>query len=566
MVNRLFGQPEGPDRAMSREPPKSQQLSSPPLTAEELDTLRTAYLQRLQQQYVSLHLYGLDARRRALQESGEVLDLRALYTPLNTTRLVSTEQAPGPTRDALPLPARTAPVRPLSLLEAVGNERKTVIRGPHGSGKSTFLRFVALCLAAECMDDHEEMARLQPAWKHGTVFPLLIDLRQVALSPHHDGTADGLCGYLADDLDIYPDQLEDQLIRPGGMVFLLDGIEAAPAAVASFARRYDATDNLFFLTCQEHVDLADARFSTLHSFTPVALGPWTTDDTDKFAQKWYAELERKGWIDAESARDLPGQLRSALRRNEVAVLARRPSLMTLIALLQTMRGSFPADRVTFYHELIDRAITYWSEGGFAGERDLRQAFDKDDLRAAVAQVAYQAHTRLEKATCGRHWSACVAKDGGMQSTTWWNVFSLAHSFWRRRLRAYSPFPISPCRHTLPLVTWLQSQSSLNWSSAWPKRNSTNGATSFALPSLDWPSWTTGWPRHWRRSMPCVRVPCPMQIKYHIANGVFPGSREKRYWRQAKSVCCQGHLPLKGQGGSAQARSLRLLRLPVSRTH
>jgi formylglycine-generating enzyme required for sulfatase activity len=144
---------------------------------------------------------------------------------------------------------------------------------------------------------------------------------------------------------------------------------------------------------------------------------------DQFVGRWYTELECKQWIDAETARDLPGQLRSALRRDEIAHLARRPALMTLIAMLHTMHGQLPINRVACYDQLIDLYLTQWTEGrapvrAFVGgdsardrsadaplpdetpgaTRDLRQAFDLDALQATLAHLTYDRYARMDSAS------------------------------------------------------------------------------------------------------------------------------------------------------------------------
>ena len=176
---------------------------------------------------------------------------------------------------------------------------------------------------------------------------------------------------------------------------MLDGIEMALDAVAGFYRRFEQTPNRFLLTTQSFVDLTGKALRPLQDLAEITLAPWTLDQMDQFAGRWYAELEHKEWIDSEAARDMPGQLYSALRRDEVMALGSRPSLMTLIALLHTKQGQFPAGRVAFYRQLIGLCITRWTEGRTEQERDLRQVFDLETLRAALAEATYNRYARLE---------------------------------------------------------------------------------------------------------------------------------------------------------------------------
>jgi formylglycine-generating enzyme required for sulfatase activity/energy-coupling factor transporter ATP-binding protein EcfA2 len=391
--------PPATDRAGSGQSSPESRLPSAPLSDRELESLKRAYLQRLCQRSRSLYVYGLDAHRQTLQASGQTLDLQAIYTPLNTTLPAPPQDSPAP---STPAPRGSPDTRPelprqsLSALEAVGGQERAILRGPRGSGKSTFVRFLALALAERSPDGIcTGVARLGPAWAHGCPLPLWVDLRAFAGSPHNNGSAAGLSRYIADELHISADQLIGQLVAPGGLLVMLDGIEMALDTVTDFYRRFEQTPNRFVLTTQTFVDLSGEAQRPLQDMAEIELAPWTLDEMGQFAGRWFAELERREWIDSEAARDMPGQLCSALRRQEVMALARRPSLMTLIALLHTAYGQFPSGRVAFYRQLIGLCITRWSEGRTELERDLRQAFDLETLRAALAEATYNRYARLE---------------------------------------------------------------------------------------------------------------------------------------------------------------------------
>jgi formylglycine-generating enzyme required for sulfatase activity len=363
---------------------------SPPLSDQDLDSLKRTYLYQLRRQLGVLHVYGLDERLRAMQDGGQMLDLAALYQPLNTTQVVMEPGDEGHSGEKK---------RPQTLLEAVGQTPRAIVRGQHGTGKSAFLRYLALSLATQSPEDE-----LGPAWTHGWVFPVWVDLRAFARS-EHENTATGLWAYVADELGIYADQLYAQLIAPGGLLLLLDGLEAAPDATAGFVASLDAvasqgsgsTPNIVLVTSQAYVNLDGLSTDAFAGFAEVSLAPWTLDQMDGFCRGWYAELRNKEWIDEEMARDLPGQLCSALRRDGVRRLAQRPSLMSMIALLHTVQGQLPADRGALYHELIDLTLATWSEGSAESKRDLRQIFDMEALRTVVSQVTYQAVARLDDA-------------------------------------------------------------------------------------------------------------------------------------------------------------------------
>ena len=99
-------------------------------------------------------------------------------------------------------PERTA--RRLSALDVLNAERKLVLLGGPGSGKSTFVNFVALCLAGELLgvadpnlatltaplpeeEGVREEEQPQP-WDHGALLPVQVVLRDFAANLPPAGT------------------------------------------------------------------------------------------------------------------------------------------------------------------------------------------------------------------------------------------------------------------------------------------------------------------------------------------------------------------------------------------
>ena len=108
-----------------------------------------------------LSLRGLDVDASDPTGSQRRFDLAQVYVDLATTSQVPVEGTKTPRRklqDELPEAHET---RPLSVLEAVVQHRRVVLLGDPGSGKSTFLTHLTLCLAAHSLDRHAEwLARL----------------------------------------------------------------------------------------------------------------------------------------------------------------------------------------------------------------------------------------------------------------------------------------------------------------------------------------------------------------------------------------------------------------------
>jgi hypothetical protein len=98
------------------------------------DSLRQTYLSWVMEQTGYLALSGVDRALKGSEREAR-LSLEAVYTGLRTTE---------PRRNA-----RREDVETLSALEQLDQHRRLVLLGAPGSGKSTFVNVLALCLAGE---------------------------------------------------------------------------------------------------------------------------------------------------------------------------------------------------------------------------------------------------------------------------------------------------------------------------------------------------------------------------------------------------------------------------------
>ena len=163
------------------------------------EALCRSYLSRLKGQTRLLPLGGVDPRA-AREEGGSDVPLAAVYTALLTRQMEADEVYGGIPKGGLPrgaaprggLPGDEA--RAFSALEVLNREKYLVLLGEPGSGKSTFVNFVALCLAGQHLgdaqanlaalttplpeprSDREETPRPQP-WDYGALLPVRVVLR-----------------------------------------------------------------------------------------------------------------------------------------------------------------------------------------------------------------------------------------------------------------------------------------------------------------------------------------------------------------------------------------------------
>ncbi len=109
-------------------------------------SLRDAYLRRVIARTQGLSLVGVDPKA-ADDDGGCSVELAEVYMALMTQQ----SRGPMPTGQEARREGREPEY--LSALEVLNQEPRLVVLGGPGSGKSTFVNFVALCLAGEVLGD-----------------------------------------------------------------------------------------------------------------------------------------------------------------------------------------------------------------------------------------------------------------------------------------------------------------------------------------------------------------------------------------------------------------------------
>jgi predicted NACHT family NTPase len=214
------------------------------------ERLRASYLTWLIEQVRAVPLTGIDPTN-IREETRRDLDLAAVYTGLMTRCAeAAAEREPRAERDQ----------KPLSALAVLNAERRLVLLGDPGSGKSTFINFVVLCMAGEILGrpeanltvlrtpipDDDETRRRRPdespppqPWEHGPLIPIRVVLREFVargLLPAGQASEGSdktlrqfILSEMAEPLRDFADPLRVELLNNGGLL-LLDGLDEVPDA------------------------------------------------------------------------------------------------------------------------------------------------------------------------------------------------------------------------------------------------------------------------------------------------------------------------------------------------
>ena len=408
-------------------------------------SLRRDYLRRLCQQTDTLALVSGGDPQRPVR-------LGKVYTPLLTTLPAKDpgERQQGRTAGLLDdanMPARDG--QRLSAVAALDRWRHLVLLGGPGGGKSSFVHFVAQCLAGEALgddaaaqaarlaqltqpvpgaDDDELPSRRRPGgdhgprppqpqpWRHGPLLPVLVVLRDLATQLPPPGTqvgAEQVLLYLQRGLQTaaqgrFADPLEAEL-RGDGALVMFDGLDEVPEAeqrrqqiqqvitdfAASFSQCRVLVTSRTYAYQQQHWKLPGFAEAPLADFNRAQIGA--------FVEAWYAHM-------VELLRTTPddAQLRAAMLLRQVdnnprvAELAQRPLLLTLFARLQAATGGdLPEHREALYHEAVKLLLDDWEgakprtrvDGKPVLEPSLSEWLNasRDDVRQQLNRLAFEAH-------------------------------------------------------------------------------------------------------------------------------------------------------------------------------
>lgn len=303
------------------------------------------------------------------------------------------------------------------VLDLVIANRRLVLLGDPGSGKSTFVNHLLLCLAGHGLEPQAGWLERLPGWptSEADIVPIPVLLRDFARSlPRETTTRAGnplllwrfITKRLAESkLDAAEPAIESAL-ESGRAILLLDGLDEIPAAadrgrvrdvVDAFARRFP--EARLVATCRT-LSYQDPAWQ-LEGVLSAELAPFNRLRIDRFIDAWYAELRRMGMVRPHEAARLAQALRLAVDRKDLARLAPNPLLLTVMALVHTHKGRLPDARARLYEDTVDLLLWRWDElrvdGAAAGlglRWLLREASCQDvDLHRTLWQLAYEAHAQ-----------------------------------------------------------------------------------------------------------------------------------------------------------------------------
>lgn len=323
----------------------------------------------------------------------------------------------------------------ISALEALDSNNKIVFLGEPGSGKTTFVNFVTLCMTGELLNDprvniqlltkplpekFKTESQVKQNWSHGALLPLRIVLRefiQNLLSKNEKETdfeLKDLWEYIYDELKNielgeYFYFLQQELIEIGGMI-LFDGIDEIPDVKDFRKNVIKIIENLSnslpkcsFLVTSRTYSYQNQDFK-IRNFAVKVISPFNKNQIRSFVYQWYRYIGLSQNLHLQDIEIRSEQLHQFIVNNtNIQSLAKRPLLLTLISAIHAWRGGrLPEKKEELLYQAVDLLLSFWENEKTTinpkGERLILQpslteflSIGQNEVLSVLSKIAYTVH-------------------------------------------------------------------------------------------------------------------------------------------------------------------------------
>lgn len=264
--------------------------------------------------------------------------------------------------------------------EVATKYNKLMVLGKPGSGKTTFLRHLAIACCK---------GKFQPEQ-----IPVLIELRSIANFKQFD-----LEKVIQQELEQIPgfdnnkekNQALTQIILKGGkFLILLDGLDEVAeqarqdvqSGILAFSKKYHR--NRLIITCRIQV-----TESNLENFEYVEIADFNREQVEQFAESWFkalAETSKKG---TTLAKNFITKLQQP-ENQQTAELTVTPVLLSLACWVFQDLQDFPQERTDLYRRGVELLLEQWDEKRGIKRKfssDIYQKLSVDDKQKLLGHIA-----------------------------------------------------------------------------------------------------------------------------------------------------------------------------------
>ncbi len=374
------------------------------------------YLDQTRQTHQNVSVIGI-APEKAPEIRGIALD-RVFVLP--NTDSPHTEAASAP---------EGYPPRLLTALEALSSEKRMVLLGTPGAGKTTFIKFLTSRLVSASADPDFDFVSRLPGWQHGPLIPIVFPLRSLTEHMFEKGEPaprQWIEDFFVESVDL-PNTSESakrillrQIVEQGAL-FLFDGLDEVvdlslrPQILRAIDHLADQHEGCRFLvTCRTFSYRSDSDWQ-LQGWPIHELAAFGPTEIEQFLELWFAELGR---IDGRNRLTYEENHRCLLQKLQDSAslrdIAQVPLLLAVVAMVYDHTMPLGDARPQMYERCVDLLLIRWEErrpiginnDGNSLEADL--GLSRDEIKSTLYEVAFRSHKEATTGLLGDQESGLTA--------------------------------------------------------------------------------------------------------------------------------------------------------------
>ncbi|MBI3166090.1 MAG: SUMF1/EgtB/PvdO family nonheme iron enzyme [Chloroflexi bacterium] len=391
--------------------------NAPQSSSEDLKIAeaRIKYLRSLRKSCYSLPLTALGDDKNL----ADLVTLENVYVNLDTLSFEPGKEMPD--EDPAPLErAGKKKEKPISCMEAASREKRLVLLGNAGSGKSSFVKYLIAKQATVLLNEIPALEGFA-----ANLLPVYIELRKLspllrAANIESPGRLDKLKTLAAVVFDYLNKELADRnavdflpslkdAFEGGNILLVLDGLDEVPQKLRELVRL--TVEALIQLHSVEKIVITSrlnaysAEENKFKNFADHKIAPLDDEKINKFSEEWYQaqSLAAGGNLTPEEAKEKSRDLAGRAARTVPREMSGNPMMLTCIAIIHKSGKRFPEHRAVLYNQLVETLSSKWQEekGGNADEELDAILRNKNKLRDVLARLAYEMHLLNSESGAGK---------------------------------------------------------------------------------------------------------------------------------------------------------------------